>query len=232
MSLEAVWGRLGKLKKQKQGTCGLYSFWYATLLLDALGVGKGIVYPRHCVGGTGESSRHFAKQNVNSGQGEVLSEWEMATIVEHYGYTATCYDPTSPNRRAFITRHLNADQPILIPYLMDNDPEVVTKRAVYGGGDGCGAHWSLIIGESRDEYRYLEPNVPNQITTCDKTQLLASNACVDMVKFVQYWNKPQRHGLQGLGDCFFLSKLRSIGYTMYDVRAEVPAAPSTRCSSP
>jgi hypothetical protein len=202
MNLEEAWGKLAKtLKKQKQGTCGLYSFWYATLLLEQLGGTKGIVYPRRCEGGTGESSRHFAKENVNSGQGEVLSEWEMVTIVQHYGYDAACYVPTGTDtRKAFITKHLTANRPILIAYLMDDDPETVAHPTVYGGGAGAGAHWSLLINEDGTEYRYLEPNKPNQITTFNKDHMLASNACVDNVKFVQYWKKPKKHGLGGVGD--------------------------------
>jgi hypothetical protein len=206
MSLEAAWGKLAKtLKKQKQGTCGVYSFWYATLLLGHLGGKKGIVYPRRCErpkGVTGESSRHFAKKNVNSGQGEILSEREMVTIVEHYGYSTTCYTPSGTDtRKAFITGHLNANQPILIAYLMgDYGPETVNTSTTYGGGPGAGAHWSLLIGESGSEYRYLEPNDPNQITVFNKDRLLAANACVDNVKFVQYWKKPGKHGLDGVGD--------------------------------
>ena len=35
------------LKPQKQGTCGLYSFWFATLLLNSIrGDKKQVVYPR------------------------------------------------------------------------------------------------------------------------------------------------------------------------------------------
>jgi len=202
MSLEAAWLNLkGTLKKQKQGTCGLYSFWYATLLLENLGRGKGIIYPRRCEGGTGESSRHFAKKNVNSGQGEVLSEAEMLTIINHYGYDTATYTPSGTDKRkAFITGHLNADRPILIPYLMDDDPEVVNLPTVYGGGPGAGAHWSLLIGEQGSEYLYLEPNKPNEIKRWNKDLLLASNDTVDNVKFVQYWKKPKKYGLDGLGD--------------------------------
>ena len=167
---------------------------------------------------------------MNSGQGEVLSEREMVSIVVSYGYDATTYVPKNNDaRKAFITRHLNANRPVLIPYLMgDTGPEAVWIPRVYGGGAGAGAHWSLIINEDNNEYRYLEPNDPNQITTCRKDTLLAANACVDKVKFVRYWFKPPKgkvddeSGIDGLGDFKFqgdaLKKAGKVGAgAIYDV---------------
>lgn len=225
-TLKEAWeGMTDDLKPQRQGTCGLYSFWYATQLLAELGGTKGIVYPRECEGSTGgwESSRHYAKRRVNSGQGEVMSEREMVTIVKHYGYKPHCYGSFfTDKRKAFITKHLNANQPILIPYLMDKNPEAVTKRAVYGVGGsqaGCGAHWSLIIAEQGDQYGYLEPNDPLTITWWNKDLLLASNACVDKVKYVQYWRKPGPKRLAPLGDFWFQcnAKKAAGGDSLYDV---------------
>jgi hypothetical protein len=223
MILEQVWGKLSTtLKPQKQGTCGLYSFWYATLLLEKLGCKKGIVYPRACEGGTGDSSRHFAKQNVKSGQGEILSEAEMVTIVNHYGYTPICYGKTSTDtRKAFITKHLKYDLPILIAYLEgDHGPEAVSNPTVYGGGKGAGPHWSLIINEDGTDYRYLEPNKPNKITAFGKNRLLSANDAVDNVKFAQYWMKPEKHDIAGVGDfpSWMSAKWKAgLMTTLYDV---------------
>lgn len=81
--VQAYNGACSTLKPQKQGTCGLYSFWYASLLLAAVNPGakKPIIYPRsgEGVGTAGESLRHFVKHTVNpissvgGSQGEVLS---------------------------------------------------------------------------------------------------------------------------------------------------------------
>ncbi len=209
MSLEVAWGNLGVLKPQRQGTCGLYSFWYATQLLAGLGGTKGIVYPRseemRDAGVTGESPRHYAKRKANSGQGEILSELEMMTVVQHYGYTGTPYPSGgTDNRAAFITGHLQADRPVLVAYLMDDvGPTTDTHTGVYGPNSvdsDSGSHWSLIINEDSTDYRYLEPNNPNKITTCAKNALLASNAAADGVKFARFWTKTGPVNLEEFGD--------------------------------
>ncbi|AMV23649.1 hypothetical protein VT84_04505 [Gemmata sp. SH-PL17] len=222
MSLEDAWkGLSGVLKKQRQGTCGVYSLWYATELLAKLGGKKPIVYPRRGEmpkKATGESARHFAKQSASSGQGEVLSEAEMTLIVKHFGYTPTCYARQSTDKRKeFITEHLKADRPILVAYLMQNSP-VTSTSATGTAQDDYGAHWSLIINEDATEYRYLEPNNPNKITTCNKDIMLASNADVDGVIYDRFWMKPSKNKLQRIGDVSWVSARFTAGFsTLYDL---------------
>lgn len=193
------------MKPQVQGTCGIYSFWYATILLHHLNGAKYPVvpFPRACHGGDkGKSMRHYAKKSIGSAQGELLTTAEMVNLVEHFGYEATVYHwYTNPwgRRPGFITESLKANRPVLFAYLM-GAPAPVTK-ATATVKDKPGPHWSLIIAETTTDYGYIEPNNPNeekalhashgqilsQLRWYPKNQVLESNASVDEVKLEQKW---------------------------------------------
>lgn len=189
-SLAEAYIRLSStLKPQKQGTCGLYSFWFATLLLNELqSGGRPPVYPRSGEGaGTTESMRKFSK-GIGSGQGEVLTCSEMEQIISHFGYA--CESHTSESGRPeFITRSLRANRPVLFPYIMGNFGPISSLNPKYQAGVDYGPHWSLIIDEWGDLYSYIEPNRPNKPTYVLKRKVLASNSASDQYKYERYWLK-------------------------------------------
>src|SRR5665213_755897 len=73
--------------KQRGGECGLYSLWYASLLLSFIkSDGRKIIYPRKSYAPDQPGSRSFAKQAFGSGQGEILNWKEMHALITHFGY--------------------------------------------------------------------------------------------------------------------------------------------------
>jgi hypothetical protein len=61
--------------KQRGGECGLYSLWYASLLLSFIkSDDRKIVYPRKSYAPDQPGSRSFAKQAFGFGQGEIELE--------------------------------------------------------------------------------------------------------------------------------------------------------------
>lgn len=182
----------GSLKPQKQGTCGLYSFWYASLLLSFVKPSaRPITYPRkgeHPGVWGGESLRHYAKHSVGSGQGEVLSCAEMEQIVRKFGYNCDSHVGAT-GREAFITRSLEAGRPILFPYMFGNGGPIYWFPKGKSGGTDYGPHWSLIYREMGGSYLYIEPNVPNTPVKQPKEVVLKSNSFVDQYKYDRYWSK-------------------------------------------
>lgn len=186
------------LKPQKQGTCGLYSFWYATLLLAMVNPSakKPIVYPRKGEGASSESLRHYAKHTVGSGQGEVLSCAEMEQIIGHFGYG---YDSHvgAAGRKEFVTRSLAANRPVLFPYMFGDTGPIYQFPAKSTPGVDYGPHWSLIYREFGAAYHYVEPNEPNHPVSFLKDVVLRSNSFVDSYKYDRYWSKGGKHTSKG-----------------------------------
>ncbi len=184
----AAWSTL---KPQKQGTCGLYSFWYASLLLSQLDPNstRPIIYPRKGEGtGTlGISLRRYAK-SIGSGQGEVLSALEMENIIKKFKFQfATNVGPKK--RKQFITDAMGKNRPVLIPYMMGDTGPISSFPVGAVAGTDYGPHWSLIIAESEKGYVYIEPNNPNTVEHRTKESLLASNSFVDSYKYDRFWSK-------------------------------------------
>lgn len=177
------------LKPQKQGTCGLYSFWYASLLLSCISGGRRpIVYPRGGEGGTGESMRHFAKQGVGSGQGEVLSCAEMESIIRRFGYDCESH-VQKEGRRVFVTSALLRNRPVLFPYMFGNTGPISAFPVHETPGVDYGPHWSLIYAQDGGNYLYIEPNNPITPVRQPIDTVLNSNSFADNYKYDRYWSK-------------------------------------------
>ncbi len=181
------------LKPQKQGTCGLYSFWYATVLLSTFKSNLPIVYPRKGMpeaekaGFSGESLRHFAKSN-GSGQGEVFTSQQMVKIIREFKYDCVEFRNESESaRKAFISEALKAERPVLVPYAM-GDEKPVSKNV-----EDPLSHWSLIYDEDATEYVVLNPWYPNTPQHWTKQRVLKSNAYVDTHRYQKYFVKEQRN---------------------------------------
>lgn len=212
MSLLAAWGQCkASMVKQVQGDCGLFSFWYATVLLRQLSPqGRPVVYPRKhpepqatgksWPGGAvvGESIRAYAKSPaIRSGQGEILTSAEMEKIITHFGYKATASNAKGALRKAFITRSLSANQPVMFPYTKGNAGPVNALTAVGVAGSDYGSHWSLIIGEDSGNYKYLDPHNPATLQEFPKDTVLESNQNVDHQVYVRFWGKEDVHYTDG-----------------------------------
>src|SRR5262249_43476567 len=122
----ARYARAGRLWPQLQGDCGVYSFYYATLLLQAMNPGKKypLVFPRKYKSDSSKWGRQPYKTSVrqwvkstgglNSGQGEILTLGEMQRVISHFGYESTCAAKNNIHvRRDFISRELAAGHPVL-----------------------------------------------------------------------------------------------------------------------
>jgi hypothetical protein len=187
---EAYADLTGTLLGQRQGTCGLYSFWFATLLIKRINPGdtRNLVYPRKWEGGKsgGESLRHYSK-TLGSGQGEILTLDEMEKVIRHFGWD--CVSHLGEGRVEFITKCLAANQPVLFPYMFGPGGPISYFPPNTKPGEDYGPHWSLIIAEAGHEYDYIEPNFPNTLVTELKWKVLKSNAFVDKYKYERYWMK-------------------------------------------
>lgn len=200
------------MKPQVQGTCGIYSFWYATILLNHMDPASHptVPFPRACHNAgsqLGSSMRKFAKDTIKSGQGELLSGHEMRLLVRNFGYARESYWGKT-TREAYVTEHLTAGHPILFAYLCGNGP-VTAATAVGTAQDHYGPHWSLLIAETPDHYGYINPHayrdqfnavwpIP-QFLWYPKKTVLDSNAAVDDVKYDQYWRKVGKGNLTRVG---------------------------------
>lgn len=186
----AYTGLAASLKTQIQGTCGLYSFWYATLLLRALGGTGPVVFPRRSEGKAGESMRRFAKAypSIRSGQGEVLSAAEMESIILRFGYSCDV-NVAQTGRDGFIAKALGRNHPVMIAFMDCGNPGQPGTTLTGRPGIDYGPHWSLIIADDGREYRYIDPNSPDALKTETHSQFLASNAFVDSYQYVQFWAK-------------------------------------------
>lgn len=182
------------LEPQIQGTCGIYSFYIAARILQDAVKSPAVPPPRRkhasIANAAGPSMRSFAKLNLDSGQGEILTETEMLGLITGHGYKALAFN-ASTTKQAFISDCLSKEWPVLIAFLSDGrlDGRLTAARA-----DG-GAHWSVIIGESPappaspTAYFAINPHNPKSRRTWDITNTLASNGIVDGIKFVRYWEK-------------------------------------------
>ncbi len=213
----------GTLRPQKQGTCGLYSFWFATQLLSAIfPMTRAIPYPRKSTdssGSGGESMRHYAKGAIGSAQGEVLTAAEMEDIITHYGYRCATHTG-SGGRQAFIAQSLQTNHPVMFPYMMGNGGPISAIPVGATGGTDYGAHWSLIFDETTNDYTYIEPNKPNTPVSRAKTVVLNSNSFVDSYKYDQFWSKGQGSRISPVKSSIF-STLYGFGITLgskvYDI---------------
>jgi hypothetical protein len=202
-----------QMKPQIQGTCGIYSFWYATILLHHLNATKypDVPFPRAChnAGGkTGLSLRKVAKRTSGSAQGELLSVAEMLALIGTTKYRATVYSRWNHilgGREDFLTEHLAANRPVVFAYICGNGP--VTKATATGvAQDAYGPHWSLLIGEEPDHYIYVNPHAQRAdiggrtiliptLTKATKKAVLDSNDRVDDVRYDKSWVKHASHDL-------------------------------------
>jgi hypothetical protein len=192
MNLYEAWLKAcGTLKPQAQGDCGLYSFWYATVLLNQLDNSKPIVYPRKMEDPSHKQSmRSAAKQLVKSGQGEILSAREMSTVIGHFGYSCRTMTGTDNEwRRKFISGSLSSNHPVLFPYTKNVSGPVDAKTASGTGGKDFGSHWSLIIKEVGPLYVYLDPHYPNTPQVQTKEAIFKSNTNVDDQVYERMWVK-------------------------------------------
>jgi len=181
-----------RMMPQKQGTCGLYSFWFATILLSQCKpTARTIPYPRKSTvtaGTGGESMRHYAKNTLRSGQGEVLTCQEMEDIILHFGFQPLTHLGAS-GREEFIARSLASNSPVMFPYMMGNSGPISAIPANSNPGVDYGSHWSLIYDEVGQDYIYIEPNIPTTPERQLKKVVLDSNSFVDSYKYDRFWKK-------------------------------------------
>jgi len=201
------------LTEQVQGTCGLYSFWYASVMLltlekmetdKRLGVPttaaptKVDFLPRKHPNAmphinwavdtrATESLRSYAKKGLSSGQGEILSADEMGRLINHFGYNYRL-PLQGQAKKGFISEFLSHNRPVIFAYTMsDNGPTKALPNDVRG--DDIGSHFSLIIAETADKYRCINPWYPDQLKEYSKTGVLESNANVDNHIYPRFWGK-------------------------------------------
>lgn len=174
----------GTTGSQRGGTCGLYSLWYATVLLGIVdpGDGRGPIYPRKHMNPGGMSSRRYSK-SIGSGQGEILDWYEMRRIINNFGYECDVADAAEESRRkTFITFCLEKNRPVLFAYMEGGNPgQGCHPITAYNPGypDGCGSHWALLIDETGSDYVFIDPHWPNTLRSAAKDVILKSNAAAD-----------------------------------------------------
>ncbi|MCI0702026.1 MAG: cysteine protease ATG4 [Planctomycetia bacterium] len=216
MDLYDAWqGAKGILKPQVQGDCGVYSFWYATVLLRQIKPSdpREVIYPRShpnpeervrlfkllgrppldrdWSGGAitkDKSIRHRVKNLVGSGQGEILTEQEMVLVVTSFGYNCTG-NLIQIDPAEFVSSNLKSNTPVLFAYMKGKSGPIFSIPSGATGGTDYGSHWSLIIKEEGSNYIYLDPHDPNTPQKYPKSTVLKSNAFVDDYKYVRYWAK-------------------------------------------
>jgi hypothetical protein len=196
------YNRSGQLWPQLQGDCGVYSFYYASLLLRAMNPSKGYpeVFPRKYKSDSTKnggvpfktSIREWCKSGLNSGQGEILTVDEMYRVIAHFGYRASYMGmggnmDSTKKRRNFISRELAAGHPVLIAFL-----EGGTSPNCYPTStpaEDTGAHWSVIIHDEGAHYTWIDPHKPEMLHSHPQDAFLKSNATVDSQILGQYWAK-------------------------------------------
>jgi hypothetical protein len=174
------------LVPQVQGDCGVFAFWYATVLLRYCGDKRPPIYPRkHPRPGVEwkdkahpeHSVREWAKKHLFSGQGEILTTTEMKAMVACHGY-----QPIVARDGPAITFLVHANRPVLICYsIREGLPDPNPK--------GPHAHWSLIVASKASFCQVLNPHDPGIDHTWPLQTLLASNRAVDSYAFERYWYK-------------------------------------------
>ncbi len=195
--MDAYANVLPVLKPQKQGTCGLYSFWFATLLLNSIRSDrKQVVYPRGCEGmPAGEVSlRNFTKTALGSGQGELLNYYEIFAMIVGYGWDFDFDGGGGENRKTFISKSLSQNRPVMFSFLAGGSShggEILVMPLTDVPLDRqCGPRWSLIIAENADGYGFVEPNQPLRVKWGYKSRILRSNEIVDSFVMAEEWVKP------------------------------------------
>ena len=189
-------------KPQVQGDCGVFSFYYAARLRREVDSKRPQVWPprkslyeKTTDLGSEYSLRFLAKTGLLSAQGEILTADEMVRFVIISGYEGKlCKESKQSKRASFISDSLEADCPVLIPYIMSQTGP--TSRKVKGSG----SHWSVIINELSNRYVCINPWYPTSAKLYDKKMLLDSNQNVDKVKYSRYWIKPLGGGLKVVGN--------------------------------
>jgi hypothetical protein len=186
------------LKPQRQGTCALYAFWFATLLLNNLNTDKKpIVYPRkneqraaqNIDKGSEETSlRDFAK-DLWSAQGELLTVTEVITTIVMCSWDWVAHVWGGDGRAGFITTSLTNNRPVMVAHLAGGTPSAPMRSIPLNRQ--CGPHWSLIIGETSDNYIFIDPNHPLKTEQILKSHILISNEIVDTFVMEKSWVKPK-----------------------------------------
>lgn len=176
----------GALVAQVQGDCGIFAFWYATVLLRYCGDTRPPVYPRkHPRPGVEwkdrahpeRSVREWAKTHLHSGQGEILTTPEMTAMIAAHGYR-----PITGRGPGAIGDLIDMGHPVLICYSINHGlPE--TRPT------GPHAHWSLIVACDGSTCRVVNPHDPYADNSWSLATLLASNRAVDDYSFERYWFK-------------------------------------------
>ena len=178
--------KAGALVPQVQGDCGIFSFWYATVLLRYCGDKRPAIYPRKhprpgipwADGAQPEVSiREWAKKNLRSGQGEVLTTAEMKEMVFAHGYM-----PIGCSQPGAIGDLVGMNHPVLVCYSISGGlPETHPT--------GPHAHWSLIVDTRGQDCLVLNPHNPGHDNWWPLATLLASNQAVDDYSYERYWYK-------------------------------------------
>lgn len=180
------------LRPQVQGTCGVYSFYNAVQILRQIdGKLPSVPSPKKSEASQGatQSLRQFAKRELRSGQGEILSEAEMKAFVKAWGYRSEVAGvATGAGKKDFLTTQTLGGHPVLIAYLADADSTGIVPVPNAASGDP-GAHWSLVIGTNGKDGLVVEPNDPGNLKTWSMDGLMRANAAADGKKFARFWAK-------------------------------------------
>jgi hypothetical protein len=191
-----------ELPAQVQGTCGLYSFYYAVQILRQLNSKyPAVPYPKKRLITTAAplfatSLRQYAKATLGSGQGEILSVDEMKQLMLKFGYgarTATSPAPSKDTKKQFLQDCMKQNLPVLVAYNSDEGPDataIYSTDKVQGAGQFLCAHWSLIIDiNAFGAAVVVEPQRPQKLKVWPLDDLLRANKLADQFPFVQYWAK-------------------------------------------
>lgn len=208
------------LQGQVQGTCGLYSFYnaYRILCVSHKSLPKVPVPKKSYKDGPKKSSyslRQFAKNVLESGQGEVLNSFDMERLIRACCYKAVpCGSDDKATKIKFITDQTAANHPVLVAYLAGGDHTGVIPilRPLPVMGDDIGAHWSLIIGVDKNgKAEVVEPNAPQSLKLWSMDDLLLANSLSDRKTFAQYWEKTDRSIVLDDGTPYPLPKSGQVG---------------------
>lgn len=117
MTLEEAYDAIRTtLRPQFQGTCGLYSFYNAVQILRRIDSSlRPVPTPKKCEAAPGatESLRQFAKRELKSGQGEILTEIEMTRLITNWGYkVASCGQNDRAGKSRFLTQQTVRTNPM------------------------------------------------------------------------------------------------------------------------
>jgi len=192
----------GEGGSQRGGTCGLYSLWYASIMIRTFRPEAPVIWPRRrnmpkSAPSEQQSLRHFAKHSVvGSGQGEIMNLTEMIIVIKYFGYNCDFSFSTS-ERGTFITNALAAEQPVLLPYLEGGPPPSCYPVDNLLDKDS-GAHWGLIYDETSTDYVFIDPHKPNTPQKYPKHLVLSANALVDAPEF-RFQTSYNKEGFDGWG---------------------------------